>query len=212
MGYQQKAALGGCYRKGHSLDRYRLMKKSARQQSDDINPKHAPKKRTAVLVENVANIVTVRPTAFVARALLLGMAIGWCPNLALGTEIYRWQDEQGNPVISDRRPAPGIPYTTLNPTRLGIAPNKRSATTDTPAAALPYLGAATTAPPTPAKRANKLDNTQALCSRLADSISKLESLPRISVRGPNGATRFLSDAERQVKLAEAIKRRDEQCR
>ena len=161
---------------------------------------------------NMTKVSTVWPTAFVARALLLGIAIGWCPNLAFGTEIYRWQDEQGNPVISDRRPAPGIPYTTLNPTRLGIAPGRRPSATDNPTASLPRSETAATATPTPAKRINKPDSTQALCSRIADSISKLKSLPRISVRETNGATRFLSDAERQVKLAEAIKRRDEQCR
>ena len=161
---------------------------------------------------NAAKIAPTWTIPSVAHVLLLGVAMACCPQLAFGTEIYRWQDEQGNPVISDRRPAPGIPYTTLNPTRLGTSLGKRSSLNDAPSVALPRSETTEKIASTPTKRVDKPDTSQALCSRITDSISKLESLPRISVREPNGSTRFLSDTERKAKLSEAIKRRDQQCR
>lgn len=162
---------------------------------------------------NVAKIASTWAAGVATRALLLTMALACGPNFVFGTEIYRWQDEQGNPVISDRRPAPGTPYTTLNPARLGIAPGKRSALDNAPAISLPHSETTKTATSLPANLASKPANTtQTICSRIADSIDKLERLPRISVREPNGSSRFLSDTEREVKLSEALKRRDEQCR
>jgi len=146
-------------------------------------------------------------------ALLLSVALICIALPASGTEIYRWQDKQGNPVISDRRPAPGTPYTTLNPTRLGISPNKKTTAsnpqnawqtrTDRPESRISGTTQGTEKP---------VESTQAFCITIDNSISKLTTRPRISVRESDGSTRFLSDVERQGKLAEALALRDANCR
>ncbi|MGD2009302.1 MAG: DUF4124 domain-containing protein, partial [Cellvibrionales bacterium] len=58
-------------------------------------------------------------------ATLLALALtGWITSATAPSQaatLYRWNDASGSPVVSDRPPPPGTPYTTLDGRRYGTS-------------------------------------------------------------------------------------------
>ncbi len=120
------------------------------------------------------------------------------PSIASATTLYRWNDNNGNPVMSDRPPPVGTTYTTINSSRYGGG-------SPTPVPAAPQApineqARATTSSIAPSEIAKK---DPALCSQAKDSIFKLETFARIRTTDDDGTVRFLSDAERDDRLQRA---------
>ena len=116
----------------------------------------------------------------------------------MATKMYRWTDANGNPVVSDRPPPAGTPYTEISDS---YSPETRKqALRDTPGARRP-------SEPTPVAGSDDLptagQKVRELCQRALDHIDKLENAPTIATTDGAGNVRVLSDEERAQQLADA---------
>jgi len=140
--------------------------------------------------------------------LLLAMPVS-------ASTTYRWVDQNGNPVLSDRPPEAGVPYTEVC-VDTGFRRYPKPAAPETVAPD----DAATASSNTPASN-NPEKNTAnttlvveaypELCERARDNIFKLETFPRMRVQDDGGEVRFMSDEERAEQLATAYEVRDANC-
>lgn len=134
------------------------------------------------------------------RVLAIALWVISCllPSIANATTLYRWNDNNGNPVMSDRPPPVGTTYTTIDSSRYGGGSTKPVSAV--PQAPINDQARATTSSIAPSEVAQK---DPALCSQAKDSIFKLETFARIRTTDDDGTVRFLSDAERDDRLQRA---------
>ena len=118
--------------------------------------------------------------------------------------LYRWTDERGNPVISDRPPAVGTPYITLDGARYGV---KSSSAARTPKPmpmptqqSEPAVAETTDSAPV-TKRQTKSETDPELCAQAQDHIFKLETFARIRITDEDSTVRFITDEERAEQLS-----------
>ena len=157
-----------------------------------------------------------KPTFFyIAASSMMLMFLQGQP--ADASPTYRWVDDNGNPVLSDRPPEAGIPYTEVGvETGFRRYPKAVSVETADPGVQAPASGT----PSSPvassndvqANRIEVVDAQPALCEQAKDNIFKLETFPRMRVRDDDGEVRFMSDQERATQLATAYTVRDANCK
>lgn len=136
------------------------------------------------------------PLTTLLTALLITLAAA--PPV-LSDTIYRWNDERGNPVISDRPPPPGTPYTTVNPDFGG----KRKAANAPAQPAFGRPGPPIEATDPEATAARDPEKIPELCERARENIYKLETFARIRTYDANGEARYITDDERASQLENA---------
>ncbi len=118
---------------------------------------------------------------------------------ALATTMYRWTDQNGNPVVSDRPPPKGTAFTEIN---VNFTPaRRRDALRDTPTSE-------SAAADQPSEAGSKVP---ALCTRARDHIEKLENAPTIATTDGSGNVRVLSDEERAEQLDNARRMAAQHC-
>ena len=151
----------------------------------------------------------------IAASSLLMLVLQGQP--ADASPTYRWVDDNGNPVLSDRPPKTGIPYTEVG-VDTGFRRYPKPVASDnaepggqTPAgsASVSTLASSTGAEANPTQ---VVAADPALCEQAKDNIFKLETFPRMRVRDDDGEVRFMSDEERATQLATAYKVRDANCK
>ena len=127
---------------------------------------------------------------------------------------YRWVDDNGNPVLSDRPPPTGTPYTEIE-IKTGM---KRYAKTAT---AAPEASSPLAEPSTPQGTAVAAADvnqsalpsaSEADCAALDADIEKLKHYPRIIVRDDMDEEHLLSQEERAARLEEALAFSEKFCR
>ena len=129
---------------------------------------------------------------------------------------YRWVDDNGNPVLSDRPPEAGIPYTEVGvDTGFRRYPKPVATETAEPGGQAPAGSTSTsTLASSTGAEANPTQVVAAdpaLCEQAKDNIFKLETFPRMRVRDDDGEVRFMSDEERAEQLQTAQSVRDAYC-
>jgi hypothetical protein len=148
-------------------------------------------------------------TLIAALAVLLAL-----PATAASNTYYRWKDDQGNLVMSDRPPADSsIEFETVGPD--GSLRRAPAADDGTPASA---PGAGSGRPP-----AREESGAQAaapgsspppdpeLCAKARANLQTLESAARIRMQGDDGEMRFLDDEEREAQRQEALRAIEAHC-
>ncbi len=136
---------------------------------------------------------------------------------AYAAPTYRWVDDNGNPVLSDRPPEAGIPYTEVGvDTGFRRYPKPVATETAEPGGQAPVSSASTSlaanATVGQSTRVEVVEAQPALCEQAKDNIFKLETFPRMRVQDDDGEVRFMSDEERATQLATAYKVRDANCK
>lgn len=116
-------------------------------------------------------------------ALLVAGALLGGP-VSAGDTLYRWQDESGNPVLSDRPPPAGVAYETIRtePRLKRVEGDEEAPPTDLEAA--PSQGAAP-----------ETDRNAQFCQRARKNIQLIDSAQRISVPDGEGGRRYLTEEE-----------------
>jgi len=114
--------------------------------------------------------------------------------------LYRWTDERGNQVNSDRPPPPGIEYEVIS-TRSSMVRK-----VDGEEGAVPPK-----VTPTPGNQFDPVNTAQRtieknpeLCARARDNLAQLDTRARIRIRNEQGEVRFLTEAERAGERDKAI--------
>lgn len=139
------------------------------------------------------------------RNIMLVAAIGsMIPVIANAADMYRWNDDNGNPVLSDRPPPTGTPYTVIDVDRYGnkanaVKPTSRSEDDigASPNSMLSDTGGPSTLQSTAKVRVEKRPE---LCEQASDTIFKLETFARIRTTDANGEVRFMTENERSEQL------------
>ena len=154
-----------------------------------------------------------RKPAFICTAIAPAMFLLLLTAPVGANTTYRWVDQNGNPVLSDRPPEAGVPYTKVG-VKMGIWRYSKPAAPETGA---PDDGAAVDSPsPVPShsiaeREAADAEPLPALCEQARDNIFKLETFPRMRMRDDSGEVRFIDEAEREQELAIAYEARDANC-
>ena len=120
---------------------------------------------------------------------------------AAASTYYRWNDERGNPVHSDRPPPEGIEYEVVSTgssfiRRVGADEGAVPASTD------PVPG--NEFDPVRAIVANAPKKNPEYCQRARDNLQTLNSTARIRVRNEQGEYRFLDQEEVATEKAKAV--------
>lgn len=137
---------------------------------------------------------------------------------ALANTTYRWVDDNGNPVLSDRPPPAGTPYTEVGVnTGLRRYPKPANTQQETTSDAARAASSASEQQNTDVGRAETSERVRvvqaepALCEQARDNIFKLETFAQMRVQDDDGTVRFMTDEERARQLATAYQVRDANC-
>lgn len=147
-----------------------------------------------------------------ATTCALGVLVWAGSNSAIAADLYRWQDANGNPVISDRPPPAGTPYTTLNGSKYGVKGRRTSVRPPPPSTA---NRASPQASKEPAPQIIEVpvvrEADPSKCEAAKENQFKLSNFPRIRVQDDNGVVRFLSHEEIQTQIETANRAIERYC-
>ena len=167
-----------------------------------------PESHSGVVMHISAHLWSKR----LAATCALGVLVWAGSNSVTASELYRWQDANGNPVISDRPPPSGTPYTTLNGSKYGMKGRRASVRP------LPPSTASQARPATSKEQAPKIIEVPAVrdpdpskCEAAKENQFKLSNFPRIRVQEDNGVVRFLSREEIQTQIETANRAIERYC-
>jgi hypothetical protein len=139
-------------------------------------------------------------------AVLLGLIVAIPASAGV---VYRWLDEQGNTVVSDRQPASGVDFETISTSsgRAMIVPPPETPIKEDPKQPV------TDAQPKPAPKSKPPGDAYTpkkdpkLCAQARGNMPILEDGPRIRFTDEKGVVRFMTDEERALekeRTADAI--------
>lgn len=120
---------------------------------------------------------------------------------------YRWQDDRGYPVHSDRPPPAGIDYEVVS-TKSNMIRQVDGDDGAVPATTQPT--ASNRFEQVEAKKVEAKKNPE-FCSRAQQNLETLETKARISIRDGDGEVRFLSEEEKENERAKARVQIASQC-
>jgi hypothetical protein len=153
-----------------------------------------------------------KPTVFrITASSMLVLFLQGQP--ADASTTYRWVDDNGNPVLSDRPPEAGIPYTEVG-VEAGFKRYPKPVANETAGQAPESNVSSSPLSSATGGHSNRVEVVEAqpaLCEQAKDNIFKLETFPRMRVRDDDGEVHFMSDEERATQLATAYKVRDANC-
>jgi hypothetical protein len=148
--------------------------------------------------------LTVRP-----RLVFLFFALACQASLSVAGDLYRWNDGNDNPVMSDRPPPAGTPYTIIDVGRYGATTNVVSPVTN-PASNPVSTGTNREDAKDGGSMGNpevaatvRIEKLPELCTQAKEAIFQLETFPRVRVTDNNGEVRFMTDTERTEQLNRA---------
>jgi hypothetical protein len=115
--------------------------------------------------------------------------------------FYRWQDERGNPVNSDRPPPAGTPYEIIS-TESSMVRRVNSA--DAPPGKSGDGGEGEAPNQTVVYRGqSQVEKNPEFCAQARENLATLEVAPRVRLRGDDGEYRYLTDEEREEQKKNA---------
>jgi hypothetical protein len=136
------------------------------------------------------------------RALVLATAVlvlsGSLANA--GQVVYRWMDDRGNPVNSDRPPPKGVDYEVISTSSSMVRP------VDSEEGAVPLEvkpSADNKFEPVDTGKP-KIEKNPEYCQRAKENLATLDSKARIRLRDEQGEVKYLSDEEKQVERNKAL--------
>jgi len=124
-----------------------------------------------------------------------------------GRDYYRWIDERGNPVHSDRPPPMGVDYEVVS-TGSGLMRQVNAEEGAVPAEVEPRVGndfqQIDAKPP-------KIEKNPAYCQRAKDNLATLDSAARIRIRNEKGEYRYITEKEKAEERINAQNSIKEHC-
>ena len=122
-------------------------------------------------------------------------------NANAGTNHYRWIDDRGNPVHSDRPPPKGVDYEVIT-TGSSLTRQVEADEGAVPAEVEPRVGN-DFAQVDSEKQAEAIKKNAEYCQRARDNLRALETSARIRVRNEQGELRFLNEKEKEARRQDA---------
>jgi hypothetical protein len=144
------------------------------------------------------NLKPTNRTCCIAAGLLL-LSLSGSPALA-GGKYYRWVDETGTTVNSDRPPPAGVKYETISGTSGFMYPEA-----DEPEAPAPEDKPVATQNPEVAKSQTRpmLEKNPEYCAQAKKNLEVLNTKARVRVPDGNGNYRYIGEEEKEEQRATA---------
>lgn len=144
--------------------------------------------------------------AFTTRALVLATTLLTLSSFCASADktVFRWKDDAGNQVNSDRPPPQGTEYEVIS-TKSSMV---REVDSDESAGPLAVKPTAENKPEPVAKSKAKTEKNPESCARARDNLLQIDSHGRIRLRNDQGEVRYLTQEEKEAereKTLEAIK-------
>lgn len=117
-----------------------------------------------------------------------------------GQNVYRWLDDRGNPVNSDRPPPQGIKYEVIS-TQSSMVRSVDADEGAVPAEVKPSVGNEFEPKDTTKL---KVEKNPEYCERAKQNLAALDSNARIKLRNEKGEVHYLSKEEIQLERNKAI--------
>jgi len=117
-----------------------------------------------------------------------------------GETYYRWTDDQGNPVHSDRPPPKGVDYEVVS-TGSSLVRPVESEEGIVPLEAEPRVGNEFEKVDT---QETKIEKNPAYCQRARDNLNSLDTSARVRLRNDQGEYRYLNEEEKAIQRQQAI--------
>jgi hypothetical protein len=137
--------------------------------------------------------------ACLAAVVLAVLALGSL-GASAGSTYYRWLDERGNPVNSDRPPPAGIPYDVIS-TGTNLMRQVGADEGAVPATTEPTVGNEFEPVKT---RAEPVKKNPEQCKRAQENLETLNTKVHIQIRNDQGELRPLSEEEKEVQRKQAM--------
>jgi hypothetical protein len=118
-----------------------------------------------------------------------------------GNTHYRWLDERGNPVHSDRPPPKGIDYEVIS-SGTGLKRPVEASEGAVPAKLEPGVGNEFQ-PQNETEQVQVMKKNPEYCQRARENLNTLNTSARIRVRDEQGEFRFLDEEEKEARRQEA---------
>lgn len=158
----------------------------------------------------------IRAVITLTVALLLAAPLGLSAQAA--DSYYRWKDERGNLVVSDRPPEASIEYevfsTSSNRFRR-VAPGEGAVpaeTTSRPGNRFQSSESDDNEEPMETVAVEVLpEKNPEICKRARQNLQTLDSAARIRVRDENGELRYLTGEEKEIQRKNALDNIDVHC-
>jgi len=117
-----------------------------------------------------------------------------------GSTYYRWQDDRGNPVHSDRPPPSGTPYEVITTGSTLVRQ------VDAEEGAVPATTEPTVSNDFEPVNTNKaaVKKSAEQCQRARENLATLNTKVRIQVRNDQGELRPLSEEDKEIQRQQAI--------
>jgi hypothetical protein len=144
---------------------------------------------------------------FCSMLLIVALPLGYV-STAWGETYYRWTDDRGNPVHSDRPPPKGVDYEVVS-TQSSLL---RPVTADEGAVPLetePKVG--NEFQPVDTAKLEVEKKSPEYCQRAKDNLATLSESVRIRIRNDQGEYRYLNDEEKAAQREQAQKMVERHC-
>ena len=116
-----------------------------------------------------------------------------------GKNHYRWIDDRGNPVHSDRPPPKGVDYEVIT-TGSSLVREVDADEGVVPAEVEPRVGNEFEQVDTAAA---KIEKNPEFCQRARDNLNTLDTVARIRLRNDQGELRYIDEAEKEEQRKRA---------
>ena len=135
-----------------------------------------------------------------ALALAVTVTVLSVSSANAGQAVYRWKDDRGNPVNSDRPPPEGVDYQVISTSSSMVRP------VDADEGVVPL-----DVKPSPGNDFDPVDTSKPkveknpeYCQRAQENLETLNMKVRIQMRNEQGEVYFLSEEERDVQRQKAL--------
>ena len=139
----------------------------------------------------------IRTSVLAAAAVLLIIS---SLSANAGRDYYRWVDERGNPVHSDRPPPKGVSYEVVS-TGSSLTRQVDAEEGAVPAETEPRVGNEFERVDT--EKVQVVEKNPEYCKRAQENLATLTTAARIRVRNDQGEYRFLDEEEKESRRQDA---------
>lgn len=136
---------------------------------------------------------------FIPVLATMVLALGYI-SAASGETYYRWNDDRGNPVHSDRPPPKGVAYEVVSTESSLIRP------VEADSGAVPKK-----LTPTPSNDFEPVETREVLieknpeyCARAQENLYMLDKVARIRIRNDQGEYRYIDEEEKEIQRQNAM--------
>jgi hypothetical protein len=140
-----------------------------------------------------------RQRAIALPVLLVALSCGYHPHSAAET-YYRWVDDRGNPVHSDRPPPQGIEYEVVS-TDTSLRRPVEADQGAVPKQVVPT--ASNDFEPVEPMKLTTIKNPE-YCARARENLETIDVVPRIRTRDDQGEMRILTPEDREAERQKAL--------